>query len=88
LIGGVATLLPALALATLIVGDRPFSSLSSSRGGWNWPAFFKCVALSVLVLAVITAVQLALFPGEEGVIGEGEHTRFIVDRSKFMARLG
>lgn len=25
---------------------------------------------------------------EEGVIGEGEHTRFIVDRSKFMARLG
>ena len=25
---------------------------------------------------------------EEGVIGEGEHTRFIVDKSKFMARLG
>ena len=25
---------------------------------------------------------------EEGVIGEGEHTRFIVDRAKFMARLG
>ncbi len=25
---------------------------------------------------------------EEGLIGEGEHTRFIVDREKFMARLG
>ena len=24
---------------------------------------------------------------EEGIIGEGEHTRFIVDREKFMARL-
>lgn len=25
---------------------------------------------------------------KDGVIGEGEHTRFIVDREKFMARLG
>lgn len=25
---------------------------------------------------------------DEGIIGEGEHTRFIVDREKFMARLG
>ena len=25
---------------------------------------------------------------EDGVIGKGEHTRFIVDREKFMARLG
>lgn len=25
---------------------------------------------------------------EDGVIGEGEHTRFVVDRAKFMARLG
>ena len=25
---------------------------------------------------------------EDGLIGEGEHTRFIVDRTKFMARLG
>ena len=25
---------------------------------------------------------------DEGLIGEGEHTRFIVDREKFMTRLG
>jgi len=25
---------------------------------------------------------------EDGLIGEGEHTRFIVDRERFMARLG
>lgn len=25
---------------------------------------------------------------EQGLIGEGEHTRFIVDREKFMTRLG
>jgi hypothetical protein len=34
-VGGVAGMLPALALAERIVRGRPFSSYSSSRGGWN-----------------------------------------------------
>ena len=55
-LGGVAVMIPALWLASLIVRDRPFSSYSSSRGGWSskvfWKAFpvaFICIALPVLV---------------------------------------
>ena len=33
--------LPALYIATRILKYRPFSSFSSSRGGWNWKLFFK-----------------------------------------------
>ncbi|MEE1133455.1 MAG: hypothetical protein UHW60_01660, partial [Methanobrevibacter sp.] len=32
---GVVIMLPSLYLASKIVKDRPFSSYSSSRGGWN-----------------------------------------------------
>ncbi|MBR1986723.1 MAG: hypothetical protein IKA24_07590, partial [Mogibacterium sp.] len=55
-LGGVAVMIPALWLASVIVRDRPFSSYSSSRGGWSskvfWKAFpvaFICIALPILV---------------------------------------
>ena len=55
-LGGVAVMIPALWLASVIVRDRPFSSYSSSRGGWSskvfWKAFpvaFICIALPTLV---------------------------------------
>lgn len=48
-VGGVAGMLPALALAERIVRGRPFSSYSSSRGGWNWGAFVKCFVLAAIV---------------------------------------
>ena len=55
-LGGVAVMIPALWLASVIVRDRPFSSYSSSRGGWSskvfWRAFpvaFVCIALPILV---------------------------------------
>lgn len=67
-IGGIAVLLPALALAALIVRDRPFSSYSSSRNGWNWSAFFKCLALAAIIMGVFTVVGM-LIPGEDG--GDG-----------------
>ena len=51
-VGSLALLLPALALAALVVRDRPFSSYSSSRGGWNWKTFFKCMLVAVLVMAL------------------------------------
>ena len=68
--GSVAMILPALALAVLIVRDRPFSSYSSSRGGFNWGAFFKCLGVGAVVYAAITAIQLIAFPDENatGVI--------------------
>ena len=55
-LGSVAVMIPALWLASVIVRDRPFSSYSSSRGGWSskvfWKAFpvaFVCIALPILV---------------------------------------
>lgn len=57
-LGSIASMLPALALALRIVHARPFSSLSSSRGGWNWGAFFKC-----LIVAAILIVAISVIPG-------------------------
>ena len=68
-IGGIATLLPALALAVLIVRDRPYSSYSSSRGGWNWGVFLRCLAVAIAVMAAFTILQIALFP-DDGTTGE------------------
>ena len=48
-VSGVSGMLPALALAERIVRGRPFSSYSSSRGGWNWAAFVKCFVLAAIV---------------------------------------
>ena len=60
-VGGVASMLPALALAERIVRGRPFSSYSSSRGGWNWAAFVKCFVLAVIVFgAELVAMAFAM----------------------------
>ena len=55
-LGAVAVMIPALWLASVIVRDRPFSSYSSSRGGWSsrvfWKAFpvaFICISIPILV---------------------------------------
>ena len=68
-VGGVAGMLPALALAERIVRGRPFSSYSSSRGGWNWAAFVKCLVLAVVVFgAESVAMILGLpDPGADGI---------------------
>ena len=64
--GAIGAILPALALATFIVRDRPFSSYSSSRGRWNWRAFAKCLGVAAALMAVITIVQIVLSPEEVG----------------------
>lgn len=61
-LGSIAGMLPALALAALIVRDRPYSSYSSSRGGWNWGAFAKCLVVAAIVMGVSTIIDL-LIPG-------------------------
>lgn len=68
-IGGVASLLPSLAIASRIVGDRPFSSYSSSRGGWNWGAFAKCLVLAAIVFggAIVTDALLLPDPAADHV---------------------
>ncbi len=54
-LGIVAIMLPALAIATKIVRDRPFSSYSSSMGGFRFDIFFKCL-LPALIAAVPTII--------------------------------
>ncbi len=61
-LGAVATFIPSLALATLIVKDRPFSSYSSSRGGFNWGAYIKYLIVSLLFVGAIGAAFAVLFP--------------------------
>ena len=63
-LGSVAALLPALALALLVVQDRPFSSLSSSRGGWNWRVFWKAFGIAAVVNVVFIAIELLLSPDD------------------------
>ena len=65
-IGSIAVVLPALALAALIVRDRPYSSYSSSRGGWNWGAFAKCMLVAIVVFGVATLVEWILCPEMDG----------------------
>jgi membrane protease YdiL (CAAX protease family) len=55
-LGAVAVMIPALWLASVVVRDRPFSSYSSSRGGWSsrvfWKSFpvaFICISIPILV---------------------------------------
>ena len=65
-LGSVAIMLAALALAALIVRDRPYSSYSSSRGGWNWGAFAKCLLVAFAVVGIPLVVQTIFFPLESG----------------------
>ena len=63
-LGSVAVILPALAIATRIVRDRPFSSYSTSRGGWKWPLFFKVFGVALVVYAVYLLINFALDPNQ------------------------
>lgn len=50
----------------LVVRDRPYSSYSSSRGGWNWGAFGKCLLVAVAVMAIDFAVEYLIDPTMPG----------------------
>ena len=41
-LGGVAIMLPAVFLGNKLINARPVSSISSSRGGFDFAVFFKC----------------------------------------------
>lgn len=50
-LGSIALMIPALWLASLIVRDRPFSSYSSSRGGWSSKVFWKVFPIAFLCIS-------------------------------------
>ena len=61
----VAIFLPSLYVATKIVKDRPFSSYSSSRGGWDWKLFFKSLSIPLAVYIIYQAIT-SIIHGQTG----------------------
>ena len=53
---GVIIMVPALYLATKIVKDRPFSSYSSSRGGWNFKLYLKALIIPFVLYLIVEAI--------------------------------
>lgn len=55
---GVIVMILALFIATKIVKDRPFSSYSSSRGGWNFKLYFKALIIPLILYAIFQIITL------------------------------
>ena len=49
-LGSIAVLIPALMIGNRLINSRPFSSYSSSRGGFSFVVFIKCLAVALIVL--------------------------------------
>lgn len=49
---GVIIIIPSLYIASKIVKDRPFSSYSSSRGGWNFKLYLKALIIPLVLLVI------------------------------------
>ena len=62
-LGNVAVLMPALFLAMKITKERPVSTLTSSRGGWNKDFFKKAVLLALLINGIPQIVISAVNGG-------------------------
>ncbi len=53
-------IIPALYLASKIVKDRPFSSYSSSRGGWNFKLYFKALIIPVILYIIFLCIDTVI----------------------------
>lgn len=69
--------------STTVGGHIASSHLKPTAKGRTVKAIAELIAVEGRKLKFVVKVC-----DEEGLIGEGEHLRFIVDREKFMARLG
>ena len=67
-LGSIAYMIPALLIGALIVRDRPFSSYGSSRGGWDFSVFFRCLGGALLLCGVPVLVQSIFFDEPTGVV--------------------
>ena len=66
---GVVIMLPSLYLANKIVKDRPFSSYSSSRGGWNTQLYLKAFIIPFILFLVVGII-------ESVILGNGGNYHF------------
>ena len=64
----VIILIPSLFVATKIVKDRPFSSYSSSRGGWNYKLYFKAMIIPFIIYIIFEAISSPLMVQKEQII--------------------
>lgn len=48
----IAVVLPGLFVGNRIVNSRPFSSISSSRGGFDFKLFFKCIVPALILVGI------------------------------------
>ena len=51
---------PGLYVASKIVKDRPFSSYSSSRGGWNFKLYFKALIIPLILYIIFQFIDVAV----------------------------
>ena len=56
----VGIFIPSIYIASRIVRDRPFSSYSSSRGGWNWKIYLKCLTIPLIIYVIYNAINFAI----------------------------
>jgi len=59
--------IPSIYIASKIVKDRPFSSYASSRGGWDWKLYLKCLAIPIAIYVVMTLISVAVQGQAHGV---------------------
>lgn len=56
----IAIFIPIIYIGSKIVRDRPFSSYSSSCGGWNWKLYLKCLSIAFgIYLAFFCSIYIA-----------------------------
>ena len=62
-LGSTALFIPAIAVANFVAGGRTFKSYESSRGGWNYRIFFKCLFIALVLAAVPITIDNLFFIG-------------------------
>lgn len=67
-LGSIAVIIPVLMLANRIINSRPFSSYSSSRGGFDFKIFFKCLLAAVVLVGVPLSIQALFFDQHSGIV--------------------
>lgn len=66
-LGSIAVLIPSLMIGNRLINSRPFSSYSSSRGGFNFVEFFKCMVVALIVLGLPIIISSLIYDEKTGV---------------------
>ena len=65
-LGNLALIIPALAIGNKIAGRRTFRSYESSRGGWDFGIFFKCLVIALVLVSLPVACDYIFHDGRTG----------------------